>query len=464
MNRKQNENYCFPNELADFLAKDVFIDLWNKQSKPFLIELCTIIYLASLELEEGRTIIFNLCFVPDETLESIANQFPKSFWFQETRQFSPEELRRLSVACSPETSAIMVSSYANQVGENKLHIPGILHLGKYWIEGKEGFSDGITGFEKTVIFRVEAPGTIEVLANGYIPVAILRGGKIIGFENYREMSVIKPLLHEGISLVNEIIKTRLDPEKTPHLTFVNEIISNYYINVITAIVNSIRRHKHGGALAIVSIHDISDLSSKLHLKYRTIDGKNNLMNLLIELIEYRIELSSALDRFTDEKGSYKIGSPLDKRNDLSTEITNKFSYFTGELIDYIHFIGSFSGTDGTIVITTDLQVIGFAGEIRALKLEGAEIFEYSDSLRRDFKKLDDITLVGGMRHRSAIKFCSEATGAAMFVISQDGAMSLVWKEESKVNILKNFAGRNARVSLTPEWIKHKAEKQEEINR
>jgi len=48
----------------------------------------------------------------------------------------------------------------------------------------------------------------------------------------------------------------------------------------------------------------------------------------------------------------------------------------------------------------------------------------------------------GMRHRSAIKLCSQCDEIIVFVVSQDGGISLVWNKERKVYLKSDIKTTN----------------------
>jgi hypothetical protein len=91
--------------------------------------------------------------------------------------------------------------------------------------------------------------------------------------------------------------------------------------------------------------------------------------------------------------------------------------------DCCRSIANFSQVDGAVLMTDQLEVLGFGSEIRTEK--GAAV-----PLKRAYDwNIDRATPVSadsyGMRHRSAFQFCMKFRGAVALIVSQDGDMKLV---------------------------------------
>ena len=55
----------------------------------------------------------------------------------------------------------------------------------------------------------------------------------------------------------------------------------------------------------------------------------------------------------------------------------------------------------------------------------------------------------GMRHRSAAKLCAAIKNIAVFVVSQDGGISLIWNKGGKVYFWEDFRTKNMPFDLLP---------------
>jgi DNA integrity scanning protein DisA with diadenylate cyclase activity len=54
----------------------------------------------------------------------------------------------------------------------------------------------------------------------------------------------------------------------------------------------------------------------------------------------------------------------------------------------------------------------------------------------------------GMRHRSAIKLCLQCDDIIVFVVSQDGGISLIWNKERKVYLKSDIKTTNLNMILS----------------
>lgn len=115
------------------------------------------------------------------------------------------------------------------------------------------------------------------------------------------------------------------------------------------------------------------------------------------------------------------------------------------LKETISFIGNLAGADGAIVVTQSLAVIGFSAEINVQGQMTTSVFDVANPIKKQKTKLDIEQF--GMRHRSAIKLCSTTEDAVVLVVSQDGDVSLVWREKAGVMVKKGVNTTNADMAL-----------------
>lgn len=100
------------------------------------------------------------------------------------------------------------------------------------------------------------------------------------------------------------------------------------------------------------------------------------------------------------------------------------------LVEATRFVAGLAGCDGSIIISDDLRLLGFGGEIRAELSVGTKIFDVTDELKRNYRPCDIEQF--GMRHRSAVKLASQDHGCRILTISQDGPISGIWREKDRV--------------------------------
>ena len=104
-------------------------------------------------------------------------------------------------------------------------------------------------------------------------------------------------------------------------------------------------------------------------------------------------------------------------------------------------IGYLTGTDGAVVLDSQLIVRGF-GAFIDLPAETPQVTSFGPDGKA---KLIEFTSLGGGRHRSAMAFCTRFAPAAAFVVSEDGRVSVMWAETRKMGSFAPFS------TLRNEW-------------
>jgi hypothetical protein len=98
-----------------------------------------------------------------------------------------------------------------------------------------------------------------------------------------------------------------------------------------------------------------------------------------------------------------------------------------ELVEASRFVAHLSGCDGAILISDDLNVLGFGVEIAAEPRDGTPVGAVDndfEEVNHKFRQLDVEHF--GMRHRSALKLVTQEPNWRALVVSQDGPISAVW--------------------------------------
>lgn len=116
-----------------------------------------------------------------------------------------------------------------------------------------------------------------------------------------------------------------------------------------------------------------------------------------------------------------------------------------ELVEATRFVARLAEVDGAIILSEDLCLLGFGGELSAEPIEGFAVFERIDEMRKADRKLDIEQF--GMRHRSAMKYVSQAPASRILVVSQDGPITAIWSEQNNVLIKKNAGIQNKKHAL-----------------
>jgi hypothetical protein len=116
---------------------------YDRPILPALAELTHILevaYFAGMETDEGRNLRFMLCVAPNnQPPYRPEGAEPLECWsFDESRDFTVSELRRLAAATDVDASAIWVTFERDATAS--LRIQGIVSLGRSWTTARYGFS------------------------------------------------------------------------------------------------------------------------------------------------------------------------------------------------------------------------------------------------------------------------------------------------------------------------------------
>jgi hypothetical protein len=362
-----------------------------------LIELLEVLYLAAAMPEEARYPQFNIVAVP---LSEGQDSSIGDIWsFDRPRSLSVDEVRRLAPAVDSKKSAILVCW--SDLG---WQISGLVDLGTSWSRARIGLQYHYHS-PPYLFVQVDQPGRMRVYQGRYI-VAALRDGRLERHKGIEITMALGTPVQNGLrKLWNKISYPKLEePREFENFQYLA------FWNTLAALANCIGDDAHGGAIIIVP--NKRSITAELRIKYP--QSSIVLQSAFIGFMNARHVVGDFITRFErNEKsleGEYAIA-------DL------KLSEAHLRLVEAIRFVARLSGCDGAIVISEDLQVLGFGAEIRSELKPSTKVVEIIDDLRGISKSLDVEHF--GLRHRSAIKLVSRKPAACVLVVSQDGPISVV---------------------------------------
>jgi len=223
--------------------------------------------------------------------------------------------------------------------------------------------------------HVKAPGEIDGCLGENTVVSYSFGSTVISRYDVFKDSLIANELREGSS-VN-------DQERT---------------HFLSRVLWKVDRYRHGGTILIVpsaeSCSDFVDVKYKLPCEFL----------------------------FNEEKSLIDISSNVREN----------------ELVSYSDFIAKLTTVDGAVLLTKDLDLIGFGVEILTDKMEQKEPpmrFITSDNTVDMGRRFTD----NGTRHRSGYRFAHEVENSVVIIVSQDGAVKACTKNEGDVVVYDNIA-------------------------
>ena len=402
-----------------------------------LKELFEVAYLAGMETDEMRPLRFMLCCSrgPDEIPRRVGAGPIESWALAPERPFNVQEIRRLAAVTNIDSSAIWIRFSADEPG--KLMIHGLVNLGRSWSVARNAFSYHYDELPHALIVRVTAPGRMVVYQSGYRMAALSSGNLEFGGMKMAWMDIMgaSPLFEEGHKAVRKLITapTHEHPKQWHEFEWLA------YVNCILAVLNGIQFAGHGGALILKSQRCDLVNSGCVRIKYGLAAGGESLRNHFVEFMNARhrhgdmVWLSEWQNDAAPSEQEIALASfPL-------RGLQQRVAQASG-------FVGSLAGTDGAIVMRSDLTVEGFGTEIVLDKVKPAKAFEVDDPMQKEgLRELDTEQM--GMRHRSAIRLCGTEPCMAVFVVSQDGGVSLVWSKDGNAYFKAGITTTNMNMLL-----------------
>ena len=386
-------------------------------------------YQASLLREEGQPVRFRLALSPPKVFPPGSGP-PEGLHcleFPEPRAFDAQELRRLSPATDYPRSIVGVG-YEGRLG---LRIWGLLHSGPRWLRDRKGGRITSPPLPPMPVVHVTGPGRLEVRKGseivGRLDNGTLSGSSMDVFDSRwlpAGFATARAELMELHAAARERAFERdgerwasLDPDLT------RQIASQSFKRLVSTVQN----FSHGGTVIFVppeQTEEFSGENSYVALKYRITDGeaRRRFRTLILEMINRMAQAHGTTDGSLAPR---TIGwREYQESND------EKIAALEEAILEVAHLVAALATTDGAVVMTKRYELLGFGGEIsgqlsnvetvwKALDVEGTLVEE-------------EPTEIVGTRHRSAYRLCNELPDALTVVVSQDGDVRFVRRQDKGV--------------------------------
>lgn len=421
-------SYAFPVDLADQVVArwHTFVAKHDHPAPPlppsetlrFILETA---FLASFAHEEGRDLSFVICSAPSLSIPLDGGGFVPVVPFQTARPLTVEALRSLAPAADPANAAIVVT-YGDH---GRAEIAGVLNVGSQVSRSRSGRSFYHRPSPYALLIDVRDAGEIHVYRGG-IKLATLRSGRLEDQLVYSglEFLPIAELLASGA----EALRPRIRRPAAEPIRESADFEWTALLNTILCIVNGIQDHAHGGTLLLVAPG--SEKTLALRTKFDIDERQAVVTDRYIDFVNARHELAGV--RAAKESAEAR----------LLPRFANATYVAEEDLADAADLAARLSAVDGALVVRTDLAVLGFGAEIVLDAARSVEAFEVTGHPLRggDWPAVDSESF--GMRHRSALRCVATATGAAAFVVSQDGTVTFMWKQDGRVLLKRNVNTSN----------------------
>jgi hypothetical protein len=190
----------------------------------------------------------------------------------------------------------------------------------------------------------------------------------------------------------------------------------------TAIVRAMLKHGHGGMLVLVPPN--RQCWESLALVKYPIDLANGAHVLNDRLTAFQ-DCSNRAE--AQEQASLTADNPSAAAG-LAVLLARSRDAHEQLLRDGLDWVGQLTAVDGAVLMTTEMDVLGFGAKLRASDAE--PIVSVLDMLVPEVPQAHvSVSALGGMRHQSAARFVNDCHDALVFVASQDGRLTLLaWIE------------------------------------
>jgi len=368
-------------------------------------------FQASLLRDERRPITFRIALASPAVYDAAAGP-PTGLHrlvFDTPRPLDQHELRRLSPAAVFSRSFIGATLDADP----EPRVWGLIHSGPNWLHQVIGGREARQSIPDVLTVSVTGPGRVLVEA-GPVVIADLSSGSLIDdrLDVFHASWMDRVLSELGARQWSAHAqdahgRTRpVDPSFGPTLAR----------HALRRILGGIRSAQHGGMLLLVPRRSVPGLlgdGGLVRVKYRFVDEepRHRFLTLSVAIMNELARAAASPNRAPPSWTEY-AQSETQRIKELDTA-----------LFEVAHFVADLAEVDGAIVMSDDLDLIGFGGEITGRLSEVSHVARATDleGLQRERVRTDRV----GTRHRSAYRLCSQAHDVLAMVVSQDGGLCFV---------------------------------------
>jgi hypothetical protein len=420
----------YPKDLAEVVHSEIKIK-HPSLSIVNLVSLFEIMYFASIKTEESEPIIFNIVYLnsPEQDSnqpEEISHDHWSIVKFSDPILFNLQNIIKLAKASDPRSSSLAV--YHDD--ENKLYILGLIDQGNRYYDYVNYETD----------LRPERPGFFQASLEG--PgniVAYIQHKKIaelrVNLIAQRAINVfsegpIRDTLQAGLDSYLKSIKRKVPSKIDDSINDLENELTKYWFSTICRLILRIKSYRHGGALLFSNVRKESGLNVKYPISYSRlrlslIKRAVNKANLLYK--------SDFIDNLIEEDEDIPLRLYLKEKG-----FEDNLDELKSEIDGSLWFISLLSRVDGLVLLNRRLDVRGFGVEIKSPGDVPDNIFICSN--RRPAN--NSLRVVDynhfGTRHRSMMRYCWKYEDTVGFVISQDGDVRAITKQNDKLLIWDNI--------------------------
>lgn len=401
--------HYYPDDLAATLRQR-----WPALAPPLpeptvLAHFISVLYQASLLAEEGHRVECHVMLATQAQLEAqpVTLTDFHLMRFAEFRPYTEQELRRLSPAVQHPTSLLTVAP----APDGTLQLWGMLFTEHERERLLDSLQRSAVVVPQGLLAQVSGPGSLVFFA-GAERLLTLQRGRIEGHGFLQ----FPQAWGEGRFIENrELAGDALpDAELTPTE---EELVVLLTLHMQRRALTQARASGHGALIVLVPTPEVARLTASggvLRPKYRLLPaGAGARYPALVQAILRRLL----------ELGDVSWGCFQRSHDAVLLALTAEIDHFA----DYI---ARMAAVDGALVLTQQVNVVGFGVEIQATQVPLDRVYRALDV---EAQTLEAVAADhGGTRHRAAYRLCLAAPECLAIVVSQDGNVQFVHQQDGKV--------------------------------
>ncbi len=375
-----------------------------------LAQLFEIVFLASMEAEEGRPLRFGVMLI--ESFDADEKNFGVAR-LKNPRSLSVPEIQRLAPATTLSSNFIAVEQLTDE-----LRIWGTVDVGSDWTIFNRAESSSGVMLPMNLTITVSAPGTISIRFSELLLIAAERGRIVGSGSNVLKFGPINDFFQQALrQLLSEAFPDRQDLFADDHF-----IISygGEYIRFLVRMLQYAEELRHGGTVIFLREEDTSQIADHVEIKYEI--ANLAMWEQLVEglrLIFAETEATRELDAALIDHTAFEAWNA----------IKQALAGIERKLVDLSRLISRLTQVDGALVITDHFRVLGFGAVIKDLTKAPYTVKICHDE--RGKLSAEKRSEAYGTRHRSAMALCRKID-CVIFVLSQDGGVKALTSADDAV--------------------------------
>jgi len=382
-------------------------------------------YLASLKTEEGRYIRGSITFADPRHPEqnppfTRRADYPSFTRFQHKKALTVESLVKLSRAIDKWSGSIAVfgTTKANLIAWGVVDQFVQLNVGIHR-ETDGGFTaPGI------VTTNIDGVGDLSVY-HGHIFLGSLRGQTLVEREDdvLRTGFIFNRVMPYLFPVANAVSRF-LGLEDTAD-DYAAQIFENW-ARIVSRLCIGLRRLGTGGAFLITPQPRYRSLEVTYKMAYSRLGDAMCLRVLDDEYARHVLDLVNFREQ-SNVPSSHVLEIHLSE-----TDAEDRESEVTGA----VKLVTSFAAIDGLVLLTPQLEVVGFGAKIKAAR-SVRTVYEGRSFARRGTRATKIDVARFGTRHGSMLRYCRVDPAAIGIVVSQDGHVRIIASINGSLTLWEN---------------------------